>query len=63
MLYRLAYPVFLLENLVEKHCEPDGVEIFVLYDVACSLTKHLQVRICIVPLQLVLFFVTGEWTK
>lgn len=38
---RLAYPVWMLEHIIQKHSHHDS-EIFVMYDIACSLFRHLQ---------------------
>ena len=40
VLYRLSYAVFLIDKLVERHIT---AEIFVMYDVACTLRKYLKV--------------------
>ena len=40
-LYRLAYGVWLLTEILEK-C-PKDVTLFMMYDVACHLVRHLRV--------------------
>ena len=40
--FRLAYSVRMVENVVKSNKE--GVQTTVMYDIACSLQKHLQVR-------------------
>ena len=49
MCNRLAYPVWMLGDIVQTHAGTG--ELFVMYDIACSLDKHLQVcsmlEICI----------------
>ena len=39
---RLAYPVWMLENIISTHAG-SGSKLFVMYDIACSLSKHLKV--------------------
>ncbi len=39
-MYRLAYPVYLLEKLLQTK---NGKHIMVLYDIACLLETHLRV--------------------
>ena len=38
--YRLAYGVFLIDSLLEKYVSQRA---FIMYDVACTLHKHLKV--------------------
>ena len=38
---RLAYSVWMLESIVDKF--PRGVKLHCMYDIACVLTKHLEV--------------------
>ena len=40
----IAYAVWMLEYLLQKHSDDDIVEVFVMYDIACMLQKHLQVH-------------------
>jgi len=46
-LFRLGYAVYILQQLMEKH--PDLTEehkkTIVMYDIACTLHKHLQVHL------------------
>lgn len=37
----LGYAVWMLEKILEKY---SGSEVFVMYDIACSLFKHLKVH-------------------
>ena len=39
---RLAYGVWMLQEILEKYSS-HGSEIFVMYDIACTLFSHLQV--------------------
>ena len=39
---RLAYPVWMLDSIISAHAG-SGSKLFVMYDIACSLSKHLQV--------------------
>ena len=40
---RLAYAVWLLHELYEKF--PESVNIYLMYDIACSLVRHSQVNL------------------
>lgn len=40
--FRLAYPCWMLNNILEN-AKP-GALVYVMYDIACSLFKHLHVR-------------------
>ena len=40
LLYSLSYGILMLENIVETH--PDS-KVFVMYDIACTMKKHLEV--------------------
>ncbi len=40
--FSLAYGEFILDSLIERTA--DNVEIYVMYDIACTLYKHLKVR-------------------
>lgn len=40
MLFRLSYAVYLIEKILEGNID---TEIFVMYDVACTLKKYLKV--------------------
>ena len=42
-MYRLAYAVCLLHEICAKF--PKDVNIYVMYDIACSLVRHLQVNL------------------
>lgn len=37
---RLSYAVYLMDSLQRRH--DDSTELFVMYDIACSLQKHLK---------------------
>lgn len=39
--YRLAYAVWLLQDIIEKY--PSDKKLHIMYDIACVLTKHLEV--------------------
>lgn len=39
--FRLSYGEWMLEQLIEK--SSNGCDIYVMYDIACSLHKHLKV--------------------
>ena len=39
-LYRLSYVVWLLEELV--HSIPSDIDVYVMYDIACTLAQHLK---------------------
>ena len=39
--FSLAYGEFILDRLIERSTE--SVEIYVMYDIACTLYKHLKV--------------------
>ncbi len=39
-LYRLSYAVYLIDALLEKH---GTAEVYIMYDIACTLQKHLKV--------------------
>ena len=39
---RLAYAVWMLQKLIEAH-STTGSDVYVMYDIACSLSRHLQV--------------------
>ena len=39
--YSLAYGEWMLERITDK-C-PDTVEVYVMYDIACTMYKHLKV--------------------
>lgn len=41
ILCRVAYAVWMLEKMVQKY---SGSELFVMYDIACTLFKHLRVN-------------------
>ena len=41
---RLAYAVWMLENIISKHLS-SGSELYFMYDIACTLFRHLQVSI------------------
>ena len=43
-LYRLAYPVWMLENIMSTYSSP-GTQVYVMYDITCSTFKYLQVRL------------------
>ena len=45
--YRLAYLVWLIDQLIDRHspeCDKP-FEVYVMYDIACTLQKNLEVRI------------------
>ena len=50
--YRLAYSVWMIDSLIDRHSLESGkhLEIFVMYDIACILQKHLKVRSIIIIL-------------
>ena len=39
---RLAYAVWMLQKLIEAH-STTGSDVYIMYDVACSLSRHLHV--------------------
>jgi len=39
--YRLAYGEWLIQRMIEE--TSDGVHMHVIYDIACTLDKHLKV--------------------
>ena len=41
IIIRIAYAVWLLEQISQR--QPDDVKIMVMYDIACTLVRHLQV--------------------
>ena len=41
---RLAYPVRMLEKIIEAKSAA-GSDLFVMYDIACSLVHHLHVNL------------------
>lgn len=41
ILYRLSYAVYLIDKLAERHV---NAELFIMYDVACTLKKYLKVQ-------------------
>ena len=56
---RLAYPEWLLQEVI--HTYQDEVKVYVMYDIACTLKKHLEVciyiydTICMEEFTLILF--------
>ena len=42
-LFRLAYAIWMVEDLQKTLLEKPNLEIKVLYDISCMLVKHLQV--------------------
>ena len=44
LLFRLAYVLYMFEMLLEKFT---SCKLFVMYDIACSLQKHLKVSIMV----------------
>lgn len=38
--YRLAYPIYILKQIIMKY---QGSDIIIMYDIACTLRKHLMV--------------------
>ena len=43
LLSRLAYPVWILNDLFDGMVDSSGLTVHMLYDVACLLESHLQV--------------------
>lgn len=41
---RLAYGVWILQRIIEKTQSKNNLHVFVMYDIACMLSRHLQVR-------------------
>ena len=41
---RLAYAVWMINSLIERHSHSDATVIYAMYDIACMLHKHLEVR-------------------
>lgn len=41
---RLAYPVWILNDLLNDLDEISGIDVYMLYDIACLLESHLQVQ-------------------
>lgn len=41
---RLAYPVWILNDLLNDLDETSGIDVYMLYDIACLLESHLQVQ-------------------
>lgn len=39
---RLAYPVFILNDLLDELDKTPGIAVHMLYDIACLLESHLQ---------------------
>ena len=42
IVFRIAYAVWLLSEIVQQ--QPDDVKILVMYDIACTLVRHLKVH-------------------
>ena len=60
---RLSYAVYLIEELVKQH---DKADIYVMYDIACTLHRHLKVhnychncRVAFSPFSLTYSFLDG----
>lgn len=41
---RLAYSVWMIDRLLDRHSHNDTAVVYVTYDIACTLHKHLEVQ-------------------
>ena len=42
--YRLAYGVYMLEKILEDMQSKQISEVYMMYDIACTLSSHLKVK-------------------
>ena len=53
LLSRLAYPVWILNDLFDGMVDSTSLSVHMLYDVACLLERHLQVCTCLLKFAVV----------
>ena len=54
---RLAYPIFILNDLLDEFDKTPGIAVHMLYDIACLLESHLQVLLLLVVVVLLLIII------